>query len=126
MIELNRKILFEAIKLIGAEGLEWHIDSVARIPGNRCLLVLRLGTFFPKMQWKQLIKLMSEQLYTVLETDNKRALIFKILGRKISYEKICIEEKLGVAHVPLKDANQDLIQRARLAQQVSKVQIVNT
>ena len=125
LIELNRKILFEAIKLIGAEGLEWHIDSVARIPGNRCLLVLRLGTFFPKMQWKQLIKLMSEQLYTVLETDNKRALIFKILGRKISYEKICIEEKLGVAHVPLKDANQDLIQRARLAQQVSKVQIVN-
>jgi hypothetical protein len=125
LIELNRKILFEAIKLIGAEGLEWHINSVARIPGNRCLCVLRSGTVFPNEQWMKLNKLMSERIFFVLETENKRGLIFKILGKKISYNQIYIEEKINVAHVPLVDAVPDLIQRARLAQQVAKVQIVN-
>ena len=31
LIQLNKQIVTEAIHLIGAEGLEYHINSVARI-----------------------------------------------------------------------------------------------
>lgn len=46
LIELNGQIITEAIKLIGAEGLEWHIQSVARIPGNSSLIIPAEGKLY--------------------------------------------------------------------------------
>ena len=34
LMELNTDILTEAIKMVGAEGLQYHILSVAKVPGN--------------------------------------------------------------------------------------------
>ena len=124
-IELNRQIITEAIKLIGAEGLEWHIQSVARIPGNTSLIMLRDGTVFPREQRDELHKMMDEQINFVYDSDNKKVLISRVLGKDINRNQIDIEEKIGVAHVPLNDATPNLINRVRLAQQFSRIQIIS-
>ena len=125
LIELNGQIITEAIKLIGAEGLEWHIQSVARIPGNSSLIMLRDGTVFPKEQRDELYKMMSERINFVYESDSKKVLISRILGKDIVRNQINIEEKIGVAHVPLNNATPSMVNRVRLAQQFSRVQIIS-
>ncbi len=125
LLELNNQILTEAIKIIGAEGLEWHVQSVARIPGNISLIMLRDGKVFPKEQRDDLYKLMSERINFVNETENKKILISRILRKDIDRNLISIEEKIGVAHVPLENATPNMVNRVRLAQQFSRVQIIN-
>lgn len=125
LLDFNSRILTEAIKLIGADGLEGLIQSVARIPGNTSLIMLRDGTVFPTAQRDELYKLMSERIHFVYETENRKVLISRILGKDIERDQIRIEEKIGVAHVPLDNATPNMINRVRLAQQFSKVQIIN-
>ena len=125
MLELNNQILTEAIRLIGAEGLQYHVQSVARIPGNTSLILLNDGTVFPKEQKEDLYKLMAERIGFVYDSDNKRVLISRVLGRDIDRNLINIEEKIGVAHIPLGDATPNMKNRVRLAQQFSRLLIMN-
>ena len=125
MLELNNQILTEAIRLIGAEGLQYHVQSVARIPGNTSLLLLNDGTVFPKEQKEELYKLMSERIGFVYNSENKKVLISRVLGREIDRNDISIEEKIGVAHIPLEDATPNMKNRVRLAQQFSRLLIMN-
>lgn len=125
LIELNSQILTEAIRLIGAEGLQYHILSVARIPGNTSLLLLNDGTVFPKEQKEDLYKLMSERIGFIYDSDNKKVLISRVLGRDIDRNLISIEEKIGVAHILLGDASPNMKNRVRLAQQFSRLLIMN-
>ena len=125
MLELNNQILTEAIRLIGAEGLQYHVQSVARIPGNTSLILLNDGTVFPKEQKDGLYKLMAERIGFVYDSDNKRGLISRVLGREIDRNQINIEEKIGVAHIPLGDATPNMKNRVRLAQQFSRLLIMN-
>lgn len=125
MLELNNQILTEAIRLIGAEGLQDHIQSVARIPGNTSLILLSDGTVFPKEQKEGLYRLMAERIGFVYDSDNKRVLISRVLGRDIDRNLINIEEKIGVAHIPLGDATPYMKNRVRLAQQFSRLLIMN-
>lgn len=125
LMELNSRILEEAIKLIGADGLQYHILSVARIPGNVSMIKLNDGTVFPKEQTEELHKLMSERIYFVYNTDNKKILISRVIGKEIDRNLISIEEKIGVAYVPLKNITQNTKIRVRLAQQFSELLIMN-
>lgn len=125
LMELSNQIVTEAIRLVGAEGLQYHVQSVARIPGNTSLILLRDGTVFPKEQTEDLYRLMSERIGFVYDTDNKRVLISRVLGREIDRYQIHIEERIGVAHVPIKDATPYMRSRVRLAQQFSRLQIMN-
>lgn len=125
LLELNEQILTEAIRLIGAEGLQYHAQSVARIPGDTILILLSDGTVFPKEQKEDLHRLMEERINFVFDSDNKRVLISRILGRDIDRNRINIEEKIGVAHIPLKKASSDMKTRVRLAQQFSRLLITN-
>ena len=97
---------------------------VARIPGNCSLFLLRDGTVFPKEQKDAIHRIMGEKINFVYETDNKKILISRILGKEIDRKLINIEEKIGVAHIPIEVASSNMINRVRLAQQFSKVQIV--
>ena len=125
LLELNNQILTEAIRLIGAEGLQYHVQSVARIPGNTSLILLNDGTVFPEEQKDGLYRLMSERIGFVYNSDNKQILISRILGRNIDRNFINIEEKIGVAHIPLSDATPTIKNRVRLAQQFSRLLIIN-
>jgi len=125
LMELNSQLMTEAIRLIGAEGLEYHVQAVARIPGNTSLILLNDGTVFPKEQRDALYTLMSEKIGIIYDSDNKKVLISRIIGRDIDRSKISIEEKIGVAHVPLQDASPYIKSRVRLAQQFSRLLIMN-
>lgn len=123
LIQLNKQIVTEAIHLIGAEGLEYHINSVARIPGVSVLIMLDEGKRFPDEQSKSLYLLMSEKISYVFYDENKRILISRILGKSIDRRNINIEEKIGVAHIPLDGATPYILNRVKLAQQLSEILI---
>ena len=125
LMKLNSQLMTEAIRLIGAEGLEYHVKGVARIPGNTSLILLNDGTVFPKEQLDGLYRLMSERIGLIYYSDNKKILISRIIGRDIDRSRISIEEKIGVAHVPLQDTSPVIKNRVRLAQQFSRLLIMN-
>lgn len=124
LLELNRQIVSETIRLIGAEESDHHIKSVARIPGNSSLFLLRDGSVFPEEQRDKIYKIMGERIYFVHETNSKKLLISRILGRDIDRNCINIEEKIGVAHIPIEVVTPNIINKVQLAQQLSRVQIV--
>ncbi len=125
LMELNSRILEEAIKLIGADGLQYHVLAVARIPGNVSMIKLADGTVFPREQTEGLYHLMSERVNFVYDSDNVKVLISRVIGREIDRSQINIEEKIGVAHVPLGNASPNTKNRVRLAQQFSQLLIMN-
>ena len=117
LLELNKQIIVEALRLIGAAGIEYHIHSVARIPGNRNLIVLNNGRVMPKEESKKLSSLVNERVVYVCFTDDKKMLITKILGNIINKENIIIKEN-GEAHIQIEEI--DII-NIKLAQQITKI-----
>ena len=87
--------------------------------------MLNDGTVFPEEQKEDLYRLMSERIGFVYDSDSKRVLISRVLGREIDRNQINIEEKIGVAHIPLGDASPNMKNRVRLAQQFSRLLIMN-
>ena len=124
LLSLNNELVKEAIRLVGSEGLEYHIQSVARIPGNSNLFLLRDGTFFSIAEKNKLVSMMGERIFFVFDTDNKKILISRILGQKVSRQAINIEEKIGVAHINVENDDPEILNRVRLAQQFAKIQIL--
>lgn len=123
LLELNQKLVNEAIGLIGARGLEYHILSVARIPGAAMTFLLNDGTVFPDEHSKQLSMLTGEYIYLAFDSPYKRVLISRVIGREIDRGKVSIEEKIGVAHILAKDLQPRVMNRVRMAQQLSKIAI---
>lgn len=123
LMELNKNILTEAIRLIGAEGLQYHVQSVARIPGNTVLILPNSGSVFPEAQENDLYKLMTERIWFAEESDNKKVFISKAL--RIDKNKISIEEEIGVAHIHLGSASPNMKIKERLTQQLSGLLITN-
>ena len=124
LLELNKQIVTEAIRIIGARGLEWWISEVARIPGNSVLLQLNEGKVIPEEKKAQLQDLMSELIGSVYFDNDKREFLLKILGENIDRSEISVEEEKGIAHIPLADASADLINKAKMAQQLSQLVII--
>lgn len=87
--------------------------------------MLNDGTVFPREQKEGLYRLMSEQIGFVYDSDNKRVLISRVLGREITRNQVNIEDKIGVVHIPLGDASPNMKNRVRLAQQFSRLLIMN-
>ena len=123
LLELNSQIVSEAIRLIGAEGLEYHILEVGRVPGNAVVFMLNDGTVFPEEQKNLLRSLMSEKIGFVYSTENKRVLISRVIGKSIDRNKISLEEKIGIVHIPLEGVPPYIITRVRMAQQLARMAI---
>ena len=123
LLELNKQIVTEAIKLIGAEGLEWWILEAARIPGNTVLLQMDDGKKFPEEYKLLLQNLMSECIAFVYYSEDKQVFVSRIMGKSIEQRQISVEDKIGVAHVPIPDDNPNMTNRARLAQQLTQLVI---
>lgn len=67
---------------------------------------------------------MAERIGFIYNSENKRVLISRVLGREIDRNQINIEEKIGVAHIPLGNATPNMKDRVRLAQQFSGLLIM--
>ena len=124
-MELNGLLLKEAIRLIGAEGLQYHVLATARIPGSTSLVLLNEGTAFPAKQVDDLNKLMTEKIGFVYDTNNKKALISRVIGSNVESDQICVEEDKGIAIVQFQDMTPYIKTRVRLAQQFSRLLIMN-
>ena len=124
LLELNKAIVDETIKMVGADGLQYHILDVARIPGNMNMFKLREGVVFPKKIAKALASLMSERIQFVFGSNNSKVFISRIIGYEVERSKIHIESKIGVAYVPMRYLTSNTKIRIRLAQQLSKLLIM--
>ena len=123
ILDINRDIVKAALKLVGYDGRQYRIKTVSRIPGQAILLELPDGTIFPEDGKEKIQKLMGEQVSFVFESDNKWVLLSRILGKKVERTNIKIEENIGVAHVPVDKKNLFLVNRVRLAQQLTELLI---
>lgn len=121
---INRLIVAEALKLIGADESLEIVLAVARIPGNTCELVLRDKTRFPNEHKGELYKIMSERIYYISEADSKIDLISRIFQRVVDKDQIIIREEKGIAIIPDGKYPANMIIRIRLAQQLSKLKII--
>ena len=124
LLSLNRDVLVEAMRIVGADEYAPNVQLVARIPGNTSVLLLKDGTVFSREKHDALYKLMAERIGFVFETDDKKVLISRVIGKLVDRKTIKIEEKLGVAHIPIPEETPVLLNRIRLAQQASSIQII--
>ena len=125
VLELNYNIITEALRLIEAEDLRHQILKVARIPGTAVVFMLKDNTLFPYEQTVILSKLISEKIRFIYHTDSKRVLISRVIGRSVDRKDIRIEEKIGVAHISMKNISPDVKNRIRMAQQFARILITN-
>ena len=123
LLELNTCLVKEAIRIIGAEGLEYHIQSVARIPGAAMTFILNDKTVFPEEQRQRLTTLTGEYIGFAFNSPYKRVLISRIIGKAVDRGKIGLEEKICVAHIPLNELSPQVMNRVRMAQQLSRIAI---
>ena len=89
------------------------------------MILLNDGTVFPQEQLGDLNRLMTEEIGFIYAKDNAKELISSVIGKDVDIDSIYIEEKTGVAHVPLKDITPYIRGKIRLAQQFSRLIITN-
>ncbi len=123
LLALNSELVKEAIHLINADGLEYHIKDVARIPGATMTFMLNDRVVFPDEQRKQIINLTGESIGFVYDAPYKRTLISWVIGKEVNRNNIRVEDKIGVAHIPLDDLSSRTMNRVRMAQQLSRIAI---
>lgn len=123
ILELSHQMVREAIGLIGAKELEFHVLSVARIPGTAMTFLLNGGTVFPDEQLKQLTKLTGEFIYFAVDSPDKFILISRVIDKIVDRNILSIDEENGVAHFKVDALSPQLENRVRMAQQLARIAI---
>lgn len=123
ILDVNKEMLQIAFVLTGFDGLQYHVKQVARIPGQAMLLELPTGKRFPDGCKEKVKKLTGEEIAFICESDSKVFFLSKIFGSHIDCTKIRIEDKIGVAHIPIDKKNPSLSKKVRLAQQLTELLI---
>ena len=126
--EINKISMSEALSYCGFQGLEWHIEEIARIPGSAVIIVLGDGKRFPDDAVKQLYFLLKENIWFVFKKDSIKSMLCQAIGRGIDRETIRIQkinDKPRIAHIPsLETADATTKVRIRLAQQLTGLLIM--
>lgn len=126
--ETNKTTITEALDYCGFQGLEWHIEDIARIPGHAVMLVLGDGKRFPDDAVKQIYFLLKEQIWFVFKKENLKSMLCQAIGRGIDRDSIRIQkikEKPRIAHIPsLEVADAETKVRIRMAQQLTELLIM--
>lgn len=116
---LGRTLVKEALSQLGALGLLDTISDVARVPGVAIMFLINPNVTFPGQIRDELEKLLDEKIWFVIDTKNTFSILSQAIGRNCEKNKINIEEKIRVAHVPLNDLDAVTKSRVRLAQQLT-------
>ena len=98
---------------------------MARIPGDRVILLMKEEKSLPGESLEKLCSLMSEHVECVCCTsgDGGKQIICKIVGQSINPAKVYVDEKAGTARVPLEGSGPAIVNRARLAEQLTRLVI---
>lgn len=117
--ELGHSLVKEAFSQLGVENLHEAIIDVARVPGLATMLLIKPNLIFPGQIRSDLERLLGEQIWFVIDTENSFSILTQAIGRNCEKKKISIEEKLHVAHVPFDALDAVSKARVRLAQQLT-------
>ncbi|MCR5657130.1 MAG: 50S ribosome-binding GTPase [Butyrivibrio sp.] len=120
LLEINKELLTQAVYLTGASGLEYSIREIARIPGDITLIMVDNENWILPDQKRNIEQLINEHVEYTVYTDDKRTLIANIIRHQVSN----VEEKIGVAHVRVKNESPFFQNRVVLAEQLSNILIV--
>ena len=129
ILEINKSLIIEVIKLVGAEDIQFHLKEIARIPGNICILNLSKDGLFSKDEKKYIRNLMGETVYFINNYDDKDKLISKIIkirnkNKTFYKQRYDIQKKDGFLYIDLDnniDSNDEklLSNRIKLSQQLT-------
>ena len=126
--EINAAVIKEALAYLGYAGLEWHIESTARIPGYAMILVLDDGKRFPDDASKALFYLLKEKIWFVFKKENIKAMLSQAIGRGCDRDTIriqYIDNSPRIAHIPsLDNVDVSTKNRIRMAQQITELLIM--
>lgn len=126
--DINRAILSEAIVYCGFQGLERHIEGIARIPGHAVMIVLGDGKRFPEDSVKALRNILKERVWFVFKKENLKSVLCQAIGRGCDRETITIQkikETPRIAHIPeIESVDPDTRIRIRMAQQLTGLLIM--
>ena len=104
--EINAAVIKEALAYLGYAGLEWHIASIARIPGYAMMIVLEDGKRFPDDASKALFYLLKEKVWFVFKKENLKSMLSQAIGRGCDRDTIriqYIDHTPRIAHIPSLD-----------------------
>lgn len=120
---LCRILITEAAKQVTATGIEHHILDYARVPGCACMFVIAPGTEFPNQIKINIDRLLGESIWFVIDNGNPKSILSQAIGRGCDRNKISIESKLKIAHVPIDELDPLTLTRVKLAQQLTGLHI---
>lgn len=118
-----RSLVEEALIQLGADSLKSLIVDIARVPGFATMFVITPNTTFPQSVTEELERLLGEHIWFVRETKDPAALLAQTIGAGCDSDRIIIDEKIRVAHVPLEDLGAEAKARVRLAQQLTGLHV---
>lgn len=131
--EINAAVIKEALAHLGYEGLEWHISSIARIPGYAVMLVLEYGKVFPNDAARALSSLQKEKVLYIIKNDNVKSMLLQAIWSKSNRDSVdvqginiqYIDNAPRIAHIPFLDAvDANTKNRIRMAQQITELLIM--
>ena len=116
---LGRALVEEALIQLKAEKQNASLKDVARVPGFAIMFLIAPKTEFPVHIRDGLERLLGEKILFVVDTKNPRSILAQAIGQACDRNKIRLEEKIQVAHVPFDDLHAEANARIRLAQQLT-------
>ena len=121
---LGRTLVEEALTQLKAEEFKDAIVDVARVPGLATMFVIEPDTTFPGQLRDGLERLLGEQIWFVIDTKSRFSILAQAIGRDCDRNKISIEDRIRVAHVPLDELRPIGKARVRLAQQLTGLHVM--
>lgn len=121
---LARVLIDEAVQQSNCPEIFDSIDDIARVPGLTTMFLVKPGSKIPEQAREAVEKLLGEPIWMVVNTGNIKSLLSQAIGRGCDRNKIDIESKLKVAHVPLDELNALTRSRVKLAQQLTGLHVM--
>ncbi len=120
---LSKILVEEGLKHEDAVGAEHHIIDIARVPGTAMMFIIAPGIKFPEQIKTDLERLLDESIWFVIDNGNPKSILSQAIGRGCDRNKISIEAKLKIAHIPLDELDPLTLTRVQLAQQLTGLHI---
>ena len=121
---LARTLVEEALVQLKAENLKDSIVDIARVPGLATMFLIKPNKKFPGKVREGLEHLLGEQIWFVVNTKSRLSILAQAIGCDCDRNKISIEEKNRVAHVPIDNLGPEAKARLRLAQQLTGLHVM--
>lgn len=122
--ELHRALINKALEQLKKKDSGNLISDIARVPGLSIMLLIE--TKFPEEVRKSLGKLLGENVWFVVNTRDEKSILSQAIGRNCDPDKVSIESKIQVAHVPIGPLDSVGIYRIKLAQQLTELHVMNS